>query len=152
MAAALLLALGRAAPVVLASAAPRQSVPEVRPTTRKISLAAGRLPIPDRVVEVVGPGTDPSVRKVIEAALTAAGAHHTTKADAGDRPPSSGLTVQTASARCPCPGPATGPPPRSAESSGASTALPARTPSGSPNSTSTAVRSRTSTRQRCWTG
>ncbi|MET7687328.1 beta-N-acetylglucosaminidase domain-containing protein [Streptomyces sp. NPDC005483] len=93
MAAALLLALGLAAPAAPASAAPRQSVPEVWPTPQKITVGPGRLPVPDRVVEVVGPGTDPSARRVVEAALRAAGAGHVTKVDAGDRPPLSGLTV-----------------------------------------------------------
>jgi YVTN family beta-propeller protein len=93
MAAALLLALGLAAPAAPASAEPRQSVPEVWPTPQKITVGAGRLTVPDRVVEVVGPGTDPSARKVVEAALRAAGADHITKVAAGDRPPPAGLTV-----------------------------------------------------------
>ncbi|MEU0943104.1 beta-N-acetylglucosaminidase domain-containing protein [Streptomyces canus] len=93
MAAALLLALGLAAPAAPASAEPRQSVPEVWPTPQKMTVGPGRLPVPDRVVEVVGPGTDPSARRVVEAALKAAGADRVTRVDAGDRPPPSGLTV-----------------------------------------------------------
>lgn len=93
MAAALLLALGLAAPAAPASAEPRQSVPEVWPTPQKMTVGPGRLPVPDRVVEVVGPGTDPSARRVVEAALRAAGAEHITKVDASDRPPPSGLAV-----------------------------------------------------------
>jgi hyaluronoglucosaminidase len=53
----------------------------------------GRLTVPDRVVEVVGPGTDPSARRVVEAVLRAAGADRITTVDAGDRPPAAGLTV-----------------------------------------------------------
>nr|WSZ13916.1 beta-N-acetylglucosaminidase domain-containing protein [Streptomyces canus] len=93
VAAALLLAVGLATPAAPASAGPRQTVPEVWPTPQKITVGHGRLLVPDRVVEVVGPGTDPSARKVVEAALKAAGADRITKVDAGDRPPPSGLTV-----------------------------------------------------------
>ncbi|MDH6515810.1 hyaluronoglucosaminidase [Streptomyces sp. SAI-135] len=93
VAAALLLALGLAAPAAPASAEPRQSVPEVWPTPQEITVGAGRLPVPDRVVEVLGPGTDPSARRVVETALRAAGAQHITTVDAGDRPPPSALTV-----------------------------------------------------------
>ncbi|WP_328779793.1 beta-N-acetylglucosaminidase domain-containing protein [Streptomyces canus] len=93
VAAALLLALGLAAPAAPASADSRQTVPEVWPTPQKITVGPGRLPVPDRVVEVVGAGTDPSARKVVEAALKAAGADRITTVDAGDRPPPSDLTV-----------------------------------------------------------
>ncbi|MFF0011818.1 beta-N-acetylglucosaminidase domain-containing protein [Streptomyces sp. NPDC005374] len=93
MAAALLLALGLAAPAVPASAEPRPSVPEVWPTPQKITAGHGRLPVPDRVVEVVGPGTDPSARRVVEKALKAAGADRITPVRAGDRPPAAALTV-----------------------------------------------------------
>lgn len=94
VAAALLLAVGLAAPAATpASAEPRQTVPEVWPTPQKITVGPGRLPVPDRVVEVVGPGTDPSALRVVEAALKAAGADRITKVDAGDRPPTSDLTV-----------------------------------------------------------
>jgi YVTN family beta-propeller protein len=93
MAAALLLALGLAAPAVPASAEPRPSVPEVWPTPQKITAGSGRLPVPDRVVEVVGPGTDPSARRVVETALKAAGADRITAVHAGDRSPAAALTV-----------------------------------------------------------
>ncbi|WP_020133735.1 beta-N-acetylglucosaminidase domain-containing protein [Streptomyces sp. 351MFTsu5.1] len=92
-AAALLLALGLAAPTVPASAAPRQPVPEVWPTPRRITVEHGELPVPQRVVEVVGPGTDPSARRVVEAALKAAGADRITTVHAGDRLPPAALTV-----------------------------------------------------------
>ncbi|MFG2465789.1 beta-N-acetylglucosaminidase domain-containing protein [Streptomyces canus] len=93
VAAALLLALGLAAPAAPASADARQTVPEAWPTPQKITVGHGRLPVPDRVVEVVGAGSDPSARKVVEAALKAAGADRITRVDAGDRPPPSDLTV-----------------------------------------------------------
>ncbi|MEU9167406.1 beta-N-acetylglucosaminidase domain-containing protein [Streptomyces sp. NPDC048420] len=92
-AAALLLALGLAAPAAPAAAAPRQSAPQVWPTPQSMSVGRGQLPVPDRVVEVVGPGTDPSARRVVEAALKATGADRITTVDAGDRPPAAALTV-----------------------------------------------------------
>ncbi|MFC8431334.1 beta-N-acetylglucosaminidase domain-containing protein [Streptomyces sp. NPDC057253] len=92
-AAALLLALGLAAPTAPASAAPRPPAPEVWPTPQQITVGHGELPVPDRVVEVVGPGTDPSARRVVEAALKAAGADRITTVHTGDRPPPAALTV-----------------------------------------------------------
>ncbi|MEU0413784.1 beta-N-acetylglucosaminidase domain-containing protein [Streptomyces griseorubiginosus] len=92
-AAALLLALGLAAPGAPASAAPRQPAPQVWPTPQHMTVGQGRLPVPDRVVEVVGPGTDPSARRVVEAALKAAGADRITTVHTGDRPPPAALTV-----------------------------------------------------------
>ncbi|WP_052683143.1 beta-N-acetylglucosaminidase domain-containing protein [Streptomyces sp. FxanaA7] len=69
------------------------SVPEVWPTPRQIEGDGRRLTVPDRVVEVVGPGTDPSAREVVEAALRAAGADRIVTVPAGKRPPAAGLTV-----------------------------------------------------------
>ena len=92
-AAALLLALGLAAPMAPASAAPRPPVPEVWPTPQRITVGHGELPVPDRVVAVVGPGTDTSARRVVEAALKAAGADRVTTVHTGDRPPPAALTV-----------------------------------------------------------
>ncbi|MEU6347721.1 beta-N-acetylglucosaminidase domain-containing protein [Streptomyces sp. NPDC047072] len=91
--AALLLAVGLAAPAAPAAAAPRQAAPQVWPTPQSMHTGRGQLPVPDRVVEVVGPGTDPAARKVVEAALKAAGADRITRVDAGDRTPSAALTV-----------------------------------------------------------
>ncbi|WP_405620585.1 beta-N-acetylglucosaminidase domain-containing protein [Streptomyces sp. NBC_00076] len=90
---ALLLAVGLAVPVGHASAEPRQSVPQVWPTPQSMRTGPGRITVPDRVVEVVGHGTDPSARRVVETALRAAGADRITTVDAGDRPPAAGLTV-----------------------------------------------------------
>ncbi|MFG2957556.1 beta-N-acetylglucosaminidase domain-containing protein [Streptomyces sp. NPDC048291] len=93
-AAALLLAVGLAAPAAPAAAEPSRSAPhQVWPTPQSMHTGPGRIPVPDRVVEVVGPGTDPSARKVVEAALKAAGADRVTTVDAGDRPPAAALTV-----------------------------------------------------------
>nr|WP_203614209.1 beta-N-acetylglucosaminidase domain-containing protein [Streptomyces sp. SID13726] len=89
----MLLALGLAAPAAPAAAEPRQSAPQVWPTPQSMSVARGQLPVPERVVEVVGPGTDPSARRVVEAGLKAAGADRITTVHAGDRPPPSALTV-----------------------------------------------------------
>ncbi|MET8077985.1 beta-N-acetylglucosaminidase domain-containing protein [Streptomyces sp. NPDC005303] len=89
----LLLALGLAAPAAPATAESRQSAPQVWPTPQSMSVGSGRIPVPRRVVEVVGPHTDPSARRVAEAALRAAGADRITAVDAGDRPPAAALTV-----------------------------------------------------------
>ncbi|WP_452737173.1 beta-N-acetylglucosaminidase domain-containing protein [Streptomyces fulvoviolaceus] len=90
---ALLMAVGLAVPTAHASAAPRQSAPQVWPTPQNMHLGHGRLTVPDRVVEVVGPGTDPSARRVVETALRAAGADRIVTVDAGDKPPAAALTV-----------------------------------------------------------
>ncbi|MEV7393229.1 beta-N-acetylglucosaminidase domain-containing protein [Streptomyces sp. NPDC091215] len=91
--AALLLAVGLAAPAVPAAAETRQPAPQVWPTPQSTHTGQGTLPVPDQLVEVVGPGTDPSARKVVETALKAAGAERITVVDAGDRPPAAALTV-----------------------------------------------------------
>ncbi|MFJ9713585.1 beta-N-acetylglucosaminidase domain-containing protein [Streptomyces sp. NPDC101234] len=91
--AALLLAVGLAAPAVPAAAETRQPAPQVWPTPQSTHTGQGTLPVPDQLVEVVGPGTDPSARKVVETALKAAGAERITMVDAGDRLPATALTV-----------------------------------------------------------
>lgn len=90
---ALLLAVGLAVPTGHASADPRPTVPQVWPTPRTMHTKPGQLAIPDRVVEVVGPGTDPSARRLLEAVLRGAGVDRITTVDAGERPPAAGLTV-----------------------------------------------------------
>lgn len=90
---ALLLAVGLAAPAGHASAEPRQAAPQVWPTPQSMRTGSGHLTIPDRVVEVIGPDTDPSARQVVEATLRAAGADRITTVHAGDKPPAAGLTV-----------------------------------------------------------
>ncbi|MET7730589.1 glycoside hydrolase family 20 zincin-like fold domain-containing protein [Streptomyces sp. NPDC005402] len=90
---ALLLTLGLAAPAAPATAEARQPAPQVWPTPQSMSAGSGRIPVPRRVVEVVGPHTDPSARRVVKAALRAAGADRITTVGAGDRPPAAGLTV-----------------------------------------------------------
>ncbi|MFE9439838.1 beta-N-acetylglucosaminidase domain-containing protein [Streptomyces sp. NPDC006602] len=87
------MAVGLAAPTGQASAAPRPAVPQVWPTPQSMHTGPHRLTVPDRVVEVVGPGTDPSARRVVEAVLRAAGADRITTVNAGDSPPAAGLTV-----------------------------------------------------------
>ncbi|MFJ3667056.1 beta-N-acetylglucosaminidase domain-containing protein [Streptomyces sp. NPDC090106] len=76
-----------------AAAVPRQPAPQVWPTPQSVHTEPGRLAVPRRVVEVVGPGTDPSARKVVEATLKASGAERVTTVHAGDRVPDAGLTV-----------------------------------------------------------
>ncbi|MEE1832542.1 beta-N-acetylglucosaminidase domain-containing protein [Streptomyces sp. SP17KL33] len=98
---ALLLALSLSLPSFPSSAtataapsAPKTpSVPEVWPTPRQIEGDGRRITVPDQVVEVVGPDTDPSAREVVEAALRAAGADRIVTVPAGKRPPAAGLTV-----------------------------------------------------------
>ncbi|MEE1761268.1 beta-N-acetylglucosaminidase domain-containing protein [Streptomyces sp. SP18BB07] len=75
------------------SAPKTPSVPEVWPTPRQIEGDGRRITVPDQVVEVVGPDTDPSAREVVEAALRAAGADRIVTVPAGKRPPAAGLTV-----------------------------------------------------------
>ncbi|WP_199830704.1 beta-N-acetylglucosaminidase domain-containing protein [Streptomyces sp. MMG1533] len=87
------MAVGLAAPTSQASAAPRPAVPQVWPTPQSMHTGPRQLTVPDRVVEVVGPGTDPSARRVVEAVLRAAGASRITTVDADDQPPPAGLTV-----------------------------------------------------------
>lgn len=87
MAAVLLMAAGLTTPSLSpASAAPRQHTPEVWPKPQSAQTGPGRFTVPDRVVEVVGPDTDPSARKVVESALRAAGADRIVTVD---KPPAS---------------------------------------------------------------
>ncbi|MFE7834605.1 beta-N-acetylglucosaminidase domain-containing protein [Streptomyces sp. NPDC057474] len=98
---ALLLALSLSLPSLPSAAAapsapsaPKSpAVPEVWPTPRHIEGDGRQLAVPDRVVEVVGPDTDPAARRVVEAALRAAGADRIVTVPAGKRPPAAGLTV-----------------------------------------------------------
>ncbi|MGW0945672.1 beta-N-acetylglucosaminidase domain-containing protein [Streptomyces sp. NPDC002623] len=95
---ALLLALGLTLPSLpSAAAAPVEpaaaAVPQVWPTPRHLEADGRRLTVPDRVVEVVGPDTDPAARRVVEAALRAAGADRIVTVPSGARPPAAGLTV-----------------------------------------------------------
>ncbi|MBD9726265.1 beta-N-acetylglucosaminidase domain-containing protein [Streptomyces caniscabiei] len=94
---ALLLALSLSLPsfpsAAAAPSAPRSpSVPEVWPTPRQIEGDGRRITVPDRVVEVIGPDTDPSAREVVEAALRSAGADRIVTVPAGKRPPAAVLT------------------------------------------------------------
>jgi hyaluronoglucosaminidase len=84
--AALLLAAGLGAPAP-AAAAPERTPPQVWPTPRSMSVGHTQLPVPDRVVEVVGPDTDQSARRVVEDVLRDAGAEKIVTVHAGDRPP-----------------------------------------------------------------
>ncbi|MFG2029057.1 beta-N-acetylglucosaminidase domain-containing protein [Streptomyces sp. NPDC048825] len=92
--AALLTAVGVTAPPSSSAAElPPSAVPKVWPTPQNIKAGSGRLTVPDRVVEVVGPRTDPSARRLVEAVLRDAGADKIITASAGDKPPAAGLTV-----------------------------------------------------------
>ncbi|WP_286260434.1 beta-N-acetylglucosaminidase domain-containing protein [Streptomyces graminofaciens] len=92
-----MLALALTVPSFPAAAAPTAptspAIPQVWPTPRHIESAGRQLTVPDRVVEVVGPDTDPSARRVVEAALRAAGADRIVTVPADARPPAAGLTV-----------------------------------------------------------
>ncbi|MEU1511053.1 beta-N-acetylglucosaminidase domain-containing protein [Streptomyces sp. NPDC005811] len=90
----LALALPLAALLPVSPSAAATPTPQVWPTPRHLEATGGRVTVPDRVVEVVGPRTDPAARKVVEAALRAAGADRIVTVSAGDRPPpAAGLTV-----------------------------------------------------------
>ncbi|MEU1185942.1 beta-N-acetylglucosaminidase domain-containing protein [Streptomyces sp. NPDC005820] len=82
---ALTLPLAALLPAVPSAAA--TPAPQVWPTPRHLETTGRGITVPDRVVEVVGPRTDPSARKVVEAALRAAGADRIVTVTAGDRPP-----------------------------------------------------------------
>lgn len=91
-AAALLLTLGLTAPAA-AAPDPPQGAPRVWPTPRSTHVGPGRLTVPRQVVEVVGPGTDPFARRLVEDVLRDAGADRIVTVSAEDGPPASGLTV-----------------------------------------------------------
>ncbi|MDF3145677.1 MULTISPECIES: beta-N-acetylglucosaminidase domain-containing protein [unclassified Streptomyces] len=82
-----------AAPTAAAAPEPPTRTPQVWPTPKSMHTGAGRLTVPDRVVEVVGPGTDPSARHLVESVLRDAGAERIVTVNAGEKPPASGLTV-----------------------------------------------------------
>ncbi|UUU20295.1 beta-N-acetylglucosaminidase domain-containing protein [Streptomyces sp. DSM 40750] len=75
------------------SAPTTPATPQVWPTPQHIETGERRLTVPDRVVEVVGPDTDPAARRVVEAALRDAGVDRIVTVPAGERPPAAGLTV-----------------------------------------------------------
>src|SRR5688500_18828797 len=91
----LLLALGLSltSPPPLATAAESAPLPKVWPTPRHLEAGRGSVAVPERVVEVVGEGTDPAARRAVEAVLRAAGAERIVTVPAGHRPPPAGLTV-----------------------------------------------------------
>ncbi|MFE0253772.1 beta-N-acetylglucosaminidase domain-containing protein [Streptomyces sp. NPDC059010] len=97
--AVLLLAIGLTAPSATAaptSAPPDQAqarAPQVWPTPKSMHTGPARLAVPDRVVEVVGPDTDPSARRLVQSVLRDAGARHIVTVPAGERPPAAALTV-----------------------------------------------------------
>ncbi|MFF4252591.1 beta-N-acetylglucosaminidase domain-containing protein [Streptomyces sp. NPDC001663] len=94
MAAALLLTAGLTVPTLsTAAAATPAPSPPIWPTPRQLDTKPGQLPIPQRVVEVVGPKTDPSARRLVESVLRDAGAKRITTVNADDSPPPAGLTV-----------------------------------------------------------
>ncbi|KUL31129.1 beta-N-acetylglucosaminidase domain-containing protein [Streptomyces regalis] len=97
-----MLTIGLSAPAVSpAAAAPEPSTsatvpvpaPQVWPTPKSMHTGSARFAVPDRVVEVIGPGTDPSARRLVESVLRDAGAERIITVNAGEKPPASGLTV-----------------------------------------------------------
>ncbi len=95
-AAALLLALGLTLPQVPPAAAaperpPKNALPQVWPRPKSMHAGTGRLTVPDRVVAVVGRGSDPSALRVVETVLRDAGAKRIVTTD---KPPAkAGFTV-----------------------------------------------------------
>ncbi|MET7477707.1 beta-N-acetylglucosaminidase domain-containing protein [Streptomyces sp. NPDC005648] len=93
-AAALLLTAGLTVPALSpAAAVTPPPLPQVWPTPRHMEAKSGRLPVPKRVVEVVGARTDPSARRLVESVLREAGARRITTVNAGAEPPTAALTV-----------------------------------------------------------
>ncbi|MDX3383949.1 beta-N-acetylglucosaminidase domain-containing protein [Streptomyces niveiscabiei] len=91
---ALLLALGLTLPASPpTSAAPAAPRPQVWPTPQHMTVGRGSVTVPRRVVEVLGEKTDPSARRVVEAALRDAGADEIVTVAAGHLPPPAALTV-----------------------------------------------------------
>ncbi|WP_128431279.1 beta-N-acetylglucosaminidase domain-containing protein [Streptomyces cyaneus] len=91
-----MLTIGLCAPAVPTAAAapePPTRTPQVWPTPKSMQTGSARLTVPDRVVEVVGPGTDPAARRLVESVLRDAGAERIVTVNAGEKPPASGLTV-----------------------------------------------------------
>ncbi|MYS90672.1 beta-propeller fold lactonase family protein [Streptomyces sp. SID5464] len=93
---ALLLAAGLALPPVPgAAAAParpsKTALPQVWPQPQSLHAGPGRFTVPDRVVAVVGRGTDPSARHLVEKVLSEAGAERIVTVE---KPPArAGFTV-----------------------------------------------------------
>ncbi|TPQ23004.1 beta-N-acetylhexosaminidase [Streptomyces sporangiiformans] len=81
------------APPSAAVEGPATTVPKVWPTPRSVKAGSGRLTVPDRVVQVVGPRTDPSARRLVETVLRGAGVGKIITVGEGDKPPAAGLTV-----------------------------------------------------------
>ncbi|WP_369175378.1 beta-N-acetylglucosaminidase domain-containing protein [Streptomyces sp. R28] len=91
-----MLTLGLCAPAVPAAAAapePPTRTPEVWPTPKSMHTGSAQLTVPNRVVEVVGPGTDPAARRLVTSVLRDAGAERIVTVNAGEQPPAAGLTV-----------------------------------------------------------
>lgn len=82
----LLMAAGLITPSLTTTASAAPQKPVVWPQPQSTQSGPGRFTVPDRVVEVVGPDTDASARKVVESALRKAGADRIV---AVDKPPAS---------------------------------------------------------------
>ncbi|MEU9874939.1 beta-N-acetylglucosaminidase domain-containing protein [Streptomyces phaeochromogenes] len=86
-----------AGPATPATAVERADVearlPQVRPTPQELQAGHGAQRVPGRVVEVVGPRTDPAARKLVEKVLRGAGARVIRTVVAGQPVPEAELTV-----------------------------------------------------------
>ncbi|MFJ5302410.1 beta-N-acetylglucosaminidase domain-containing protein [Streptomyces sp. NPDC088350] len=95
--AALLLTAGLTIPSLSTTATAASAVSahtQVWPTPKSLHPRPGQLTVPERVVEVVGAGTDPSARHLVETVLHEAGADLITTVSPGDPPPApAALTV-----------------------------------------------------------
>lgn len=95
--AALALCLLGTAPAPAAAATPHSAtattIPHIWPTPQQLRPGHGTQPVPKRVVEVVGPATDPAARALVERVLRDAGARTIHTVTAGRPIPPAALTV-----------------------------------------------------------
>ena len=68
-------------------------LPQLHPTPQELRPGHGSRPVPEQVVEVVGPGTDPAARRLVETVLRGAGARVVRTVVAGRALPDAELTV-----------------------------------------------------------
>ncbi|WP_450164174.1 beta-N-acetylglucosaminidase domain-containing protein [Streptomyces albicerus] len=86
-------AVARAVAGERAAAAAAAGVPEVWPTPQQVRPGHGSQRVPERVVQVVGRGTDAAARRLVESVLRGAGARTVRTVTTGEPVPAASLTV-----------------------------------------------------------